>query len=380
MIDFSLTEEQIAIQKLVRDFVKKEIIPVAKQYDATAEFPWPIVKKAYKIGLWNLAVPEEYGGQGVGSHVTESIVFEELAYGCLGIFGAFGGTSLALTPILLAGTQEQKKKHLCWFTKEPRLAAFALTEPDAGSDVGSVSTAAQRIGNEYIINGRKCFITHGGIADLYVIFANVDKSMGLKGLTAFIVAGNNPGIQSGKKEDKMGDRASHIADVIFEELRVPVEDRLGHEGDGFNIAMSTLDHTRPAIGSAAVGVARRALEEAVAYAKQRVQFKRSIASQQCIQFMLADIAISVETARQIVRKAAWLIDSGSTDPMLSAACKCYASDIAMKAAEDAVQILGGYGYMKDYPVEKLMRDIKITQIYEGTNQILRAVIARELLK
>jgi len=380
VIDFSLTEEQKAIQAMARDFVKKEIIPVAKDYDLNAEMPWPVIKKAFEVGLWNLNVPEEFGGEGLDSHVTEAIVAEELAYGCLGIYGAFGGTGLALTPVLLAGTDEQKKKTLRWFCNEPRLAAFALTEPNAGSDVSAMATTARREGGEYVINGSKCFITHGGIADLYVVFATVDKSKGIKGISAFIVPGNHPGISSGKKEDKLGDRASHIGDVVLEEVRVPVENRLGEEGQGFSIAMSTLDCTRPTIGAAAVGVARRALEEACRYAKEREQFGRPIATQQAIQFMVADIAMGIESARNLVWKAAWCIDSGQVSPLHSAMSKCYASDMAMQSAVDALQIFGGYGYMKDYPMEKLMRDIKITQIYEGTNQILRVVIARELLK
>lgn len=378
-MNFELTDEQIEIRKLARDFAKKEIIPVAAEYDRTAEMPWPIINKAFDIGMWNLTIPEQYGGQGF-DHFTEVLVFEELAYGCLGVFGAFGGTALAITPILIAGSVEQKKKFLPSFAESAKLAAFALTEPNAGSDASAVKTVAKKVGNDYILNGTKCFITHGGIADLYVIFASTDRSKGLKGLTAFIVPGDSPGLKMGKKEDKMGDRASHIGEVIIEELRVPAENLLGKEGDGFKIAMKTLDITRPTIAAAAVGVTQRAIDEAVEYAKMRTQFGKAIADNQAIQFMLADMAMSVLASRSLVWQSAAKIDAGQPDSMLSATAKCVASDTAMKVTVDALQIFGGYGYMKEYPMEKLMRDAKITQIYEGTNQILRQVVASILLR
>ncbi|HBY05253.1 MAG TPA: acyl-CoA dehydrogenase [Desulfotomaculum sp.] len=376
---FELTSEQKEIQRLARDFAKKEIIPVASEYDKKAEMPWPIIQKAFDIGLWNLNVPEKYGGQGVDC-LTEVLIYEEIAYGCLGVFGAFGGTGLALTPLLLSGTEEQKEKYLTGFTKSAKLAAFALTEPNAGSDASAVSTRAQKVGDEYIINGVKCFITHGGIADLHTVFASIDRSKGIKGLTAFIIPAGTTGLSMGKKEDKMGDRASHIAEVLLEDVRVPVANRLGNEGEGFKIAMRTLDITRTTIAAAAVGVAQRAVDEAVRYAKQRVQFGKTIAEQQAIQFMLADMAMSVLASRSLVWQAAAKVDAGQVDGMLSATAKCVASDTAMKVTVDALQIFGGYGYMKEYPMEKLMRDAKITQIYEGTNQIQRQIIAGYLLK
>ncbi|MBE3589172.1 MAG: acyl-CoA dehydrogenase family protein [Thermoanaerobacteraceae bacterium] len=379
MVGFQLTDEQLAVQDLARKFTRKEIIPVAREYDERAEMPWPVIHKAFEIGLWNLNIPEEYGGQGL-DELTQVIVYEELAYGCLGIFGAFGGNALAVTPLLIAGTEEQKRRFLIPFCEKASLAAFALTEPNAGSDVSSLATTAVRRGDEYVLNGTKCFITHGGIADLYTIFAATDKSRGTKGISAFLVPGNTPGLYMGKKEDKMGDRASHIGEVIMEDVRVPVENLLGREGEGFKIAMRTLDITRPSIGAAALGVARRAFEEALAYSRQRVQFGKPICANQAIQFMLADMAIGIESARALLWKAAWHVDQGEPSTMLSAMSKCYASDMAMKAAVDALQIFGGYGYMKDYPLEKLMRDVKITQIYEGTNQIQRMVIAGQLLK
>jgi acyl-CoA dehydrogenase len=376
---FELTDEQKEIQRLARDFTKKEIIPVAAEYDKKAEMPWPIIQKAFDIGLWNLNVPEKYGGQGVDC-LTEALIYEEIAYGCLGVFGAFGGTGLALTPLLLSGTEEQKEKFLTAFTKSAKLAAFALTEPNAGSDASSVSTRAQKVGDEYTINGVKCFITHGGIADLHTVFASTDRSKGIKGLTAFIIPAGTTGLSMGKKEDKMGDRASHIAEVLLEDVRVPVANRLGNEGEGFKIAMRTLDITRTTIAAAAVGVAQRAVDEAVRYAKQRVQFGKPIAEQQAIQFMLADMVMAVLASRSLVWQAAAKVDAGQVDGVLSATAKCVASDTAMKVTVDALQIFGGYGYMREYPMEKLMRDAKITQIYEGTNQIQRQIIATALLK
>lgn len=376
---FDLTDEQKEIRKLARDFAMNEIIPVAAEYDVKAEMPWPIIQKAFDIGMWNLNIPEKYGGQGL-DHLTEVLVYEEIAYGCLGVFGAFGGNGLALTPLLISGTDEQKKRFLPAFAEKARLAAFALTEPNAGSDASSISTNARQVGNEYILNGAKCFITHGGIADLHTVFASTDKSLGIKGLSAFLIPAGTPGLSMGKKEDKMGDRASHIAEVLLEDVCVPVENRLGNEGEGFKIAMRTLDITRPTIAAGALGVAQRALAEAINYAKQRVQFGKPIAEYQAIQFTLADMAMAVMASRALVWQAAAKIDLGQVDRMLSATAKCIASDTAMKVTVEALQIFGGYGYMKDYPMEKLMRDAKITQIYEGTNQIQRQVIAGILLK
>jgi acyl-CoA dehydrogenase len=379
VVSFQLTEEQIAIKDLARKFTEKEIIPVAAEYDEKSEMPWPVIKKAFEIGLWNLNIPEEYGGQGL-DELTQVIVYEELAYGCLGVFGAFGGNALAVTPLLIAGTEEQKKRFLPEFCSKPSLAAFCLTEPNAGSDVSRLATTACREDNTYVLNGTKCFITHGGIANLYTIFAATDRTKGAKGISAFLVRGDTPGLYMGKKENKMGDRASHIGEVIIEDVRVPAENLLGKEGEGFMIAMKTLDITRPSIGAAALGVARRAFEEALKYSKERVQFGKPICENQAIQFMFADMAISIESARALLWKAAWHIDQGEPDIALSAMSKCYASDIAMRITVDALQIFGGYGYMKDYPMEKLMRDAKITQIYEGTNQIQRIVIANKLLR
>ncbi|EHQ89434.1 acyl-CoA dehydrogenase family protein [Desulfosporosinus youngiae] len=375
MISFELTDEQKELQAMVRKFTKNEIIPVAAEYDQKNEMPWPIIQKGFEIGLWNFNLPQKYNGLEL-DHVTEAILIEELAYGCLGISGAWDGNTLALTPILIAGTEEQQDRWLPQFAEKPLLGSFCLTEPGAGSDAKSMVTRAEKVGDDYIINGTKCFITHGGIASMYTVFAKVKGS---KKISAFLVSGDNPGVSMGKVEDKLGDRASHIAEVIFEDVRVPAKDLLGQEGDGFKIAMQTLDRTRMSIGAAAVGVARRALEESIEYAKVRTQFGKPIGQHQGIGFMLADMATKVEAARSLVFLAASEIDAKRIDPKFGAMCKLYAADIAMEVTVDAVQIHGGYGYMKDYPVEKLMRDAKILQIYEGTQQVQRMVIAGRLL-
>jgi len=375
VISFELTDEQREMQTMVRKFVKNEIIPVAEEYDRESKMPWPIIEKAFEIGLWNFNLPTKYGGLDL-DHVTEAILIEELSYGCLGISGAWDGNTLAMTPILLAGTEEQKDRWLPQFAEKPTLAAFCLTEPSAGSDAGGMLTKAEKVGDEYIINGTKCFITHGGISKMNTVFA---KLKGDKRISAFLVDGDTPGISMGKVEDKLGDRASHIAEVIFEDVRVPAKDLLGKEGKGFNIAMQTLDRTRMSIGAAAVGVARRGLEESIEYAKIRKQFGKPIGQHQAIGFMLADMATKVEAARCLVLLAASEIDAGRVDSKYGAMCKLYAGDIANEVAIDAVQIHGGYGYMKDYPVEKLMRDAKILQIYEGTQQVQRMVIAGSIL-
>lgn len=379
MINFELTDEQREMQTMVRKFVRNEIIPVAAEYDEKSEMPWPIIQKAFDIGLWNFNLPARYGGLAL-DHVTEAILIEEIAYGCLGISGAWDGNTLALTPILIAGTEEQQDRWLPQFAEAPVLAAFCLTEPSAGSDAAGMLTRAEKSGDDYILNGTKCFITHGGISNMYTVFAKTERGKGTKGISAFLVAGNAPGVSMGKVEDKLGDRASHIAEVIFENVRVPGKDLLGKEGDGFKIAMQTLDRTRMSIGAAAVGVARRALEESIEYAKTRSQFGKPIGQHQAVGFMLADMATKVEAARSLVLLAASEIDAHRIDPKYGAMCKLFAGDIAMEVTVDAVQVHGGYGYMKDYPVEKLMRDAKILQIYEGTQQVQRMVIAGTILR
>lgn len=379
MIDFSLTDEQRALRALAREFAQKEMAPVAREYDQSGEFPWPVVHKAHEIGLMNVTVPEEYGGGGLGS-LEDCLVGEEMAAGCMGIAAGILANTLATTPIVLAGTEEQKRTFLPPLCAEPCLGAFALTEPGSGSDAASITTRARRVGDEYVLSGTKRFITNGGVASLYIIFATLNPELRHKGICAFVVPRETSGLSVGKEEDKMGQRASNTTEVILEDAVVPAFNRLGEEGEGFKVAMRTLDYSRAGIASTAVGVARAAMEAAIAYARERVQFGRPIAKFQAIQFMLADMAIKIETARLICWKAAWLIDHGQPNRLDSAIAKCYASDIAMQVTTDAVQVFGGYGYIKEYPVEKYMRDAKLIQIYEGTNQIQRLVISRALLR
>lgn len=379
MIAFELTQEQKDLQRLAREFTEKEIIPIAQEYDEKEEVPWDLIPKAHAAGLMNLNIPVEYGGQGL-DHVTELIVSEELSRGCAGIATMLGANGLAVTPILIAGTEEQKRKYLTYLCEKPRLAAFGLTEPDAGSDVASIATTATPDGNSYILNGVKHFITNGGIADLYTIFATVDRSRGVRGISAFIVPGDTPGLRMGKKERKMGIRASHTGEVILEEVRVPKENLLGNEGQGFRIAMQTLDRTRPGVGIQGVGIARAAYEAAVKYAKERIQFGKPIAANQAIQFMLADMAMLIDAARLLCWRAAWQIDAGNPSSLAGSMAKAFATDVAMKVTTEALQIFGGYGYMRDYPMEKYMRDAKIHQIFEGTNQIQRVVMSANILQ
>jgi acyl-CoA dehydrogenase len=379
MVDLKLTEEQLRLRELAREFAQKEIAPVAAELDREQKFSQAIVDKYFAIGLLHGAVPEEYGGGGLGS-LDGVIVAEELGAACAGVASSLGANHLGLTPFLIAGSPELKKELLTQHCAAPNLAAFCLTEPGAGSDVASMRSTATRDGDEFIINGTKHFITNGGVASLYSVFANEDLSAGHKGISCFMVPANTPGVSRGKKEDKMGQRAADTREVIFENARVPARYRLGKGRDGFKIAMMTLDDSRAGVAAAAVGIARASLDAAVRYAKERVQFGKPIAQQQGIQFMLADMAIKVEAARMLVWQAANLHDQGLRNTKESAIAKCFAGDTAMQVSTDAVQVLGGYGYMKDYPVEKYMRDAKLHQIYEGTNQIQRLVIANELLR
>lgn len=379
MVSFQLSDEQQAIRALAREFSQKEIAPVAAELDRTGEHPQAVMEKAWEAGLLNLTIPEEYGGVGLGTF-EEVLVAEEFAAGCAGITTSVLANSLALTPILIAGTPEQLRKFVQPFTEQPLLAAFCLTEPNAGSDVAGMQSTAERHGDEYVINARKHWITNGSVASLYTLFAKTDPSERHRGISAFIVPADLPGISHGKKEDKMGQRASDTREVIFEEVRVPVANRLGDEGQGWVIAMKTLDKARPGVAALGVGVARAALSAALEYATQREQFGQPIINFQMIQQMLADMAIGIETARLMVWKAAWLVDNGQDNNYESSIAKAYATDVAMQATTDAVQVFGGYGYSREYPVEKYMRDAKLLQIYEGTNQIQRVVIARNLLK
>jgi len=378
VIDFSLTEEQQALQAMAKEFALKEMRPNAARYDRGDAFPQEIMEKAFAAGFLTCNIPEEYGGGGLGD-VDTVVVSEELAAGCAGMFTTIMANALAFTPIILFGTDEQKKKFLAPFTKEMGFASFCLTEREAGSDAGSLKTKAEKKGSEYIINGSKCFITNGGIARLYVVFALTDPEKGARGISAFIVPRDTPGIVIGKEEDKLGHRASNTVEMFFEDVRVPQENLLGKEGLGFIVAMRTLDKTRVSVGAAGVGVAKAALEYAIDYAKTRAQFGKPIATFQHIAFKIAQMAMEVNAARQLVYYAAWLADQGKPCGKESAMAKCFGSDVAMNTTIDCLQIFGGYGYMKDYPMEKLMRDAKLLQIYEGTNEIQRLIISREVI-
>lgn len=378
MIDFSLTEEQKALQETAREFAEKEMKPNAAIYDRGEEFPEDIMKKAFEVGFLTCTIPREYGGGGLND-VDTVIISEELAVGCAGMYTTMMVNALAYTPIILFGTDEQKKKFLTPQTEKMSFAAFCLTEREAGSDVISLKTKAEKVGSEYIINGSKCFISNGGIASFYVVFANSNPERGARGLSAFIVPRETPGVTVGKAEDKMGHRASNTVELFFEDVKIPEENLLGKEGIGFIIAMKTLDKTRAPVGAAGVGVARAALEYAVEYAKERRQFGKPVALFQNTAFKIAQMAIEISAARNLVWHAAWLMDEGKPCGKESAMAKAFGSDVAMKVTTDALQILGGYGYMKDYPMEKLMRDAKLLQIYEGTNEIQRLVISREVI-
>lgn len=378
MIDFSLTEEQLALQKMAREFAEKEMKPNAAKYDKGEEFPEDVMKKAFDVGFLTCTIPKEYEGGGLNDLDTV-IISEELAAGCAGMYTTMMVNALAYTPIIMYGTEEQKKTYLIPQTEEMSFASFCLTEREAGSDAGSIKTKAIKKGDEYIINGSKCFISNGGIASFYTIFALTDPEKGPRGMSAFIVPRESPGLSIGKVEDKMGHRASNTAELHFDDLRVPAENLLGKEGLGFIIALKTLDRTRAPVGAAGVGVARAALEYAVDYAKTRIQFGRPIALFQHLAFKIAQMATEIDAARYLVWRAAWLMDQEKPCGKESAMAKAFGSDVAMSVTTEALQILGGYGYMKDYPMEKLFRDAKLLQIYEGTNEIQRLVISREII-
>ncbi|MGB8646506.1 MAG: acyl-CoA dehydrogenase family protein, partial [Anaerolineae bacterium] len=358
-ISFELSEEQRQFQELAHDFAENEIRPVAAEYDEKEEFPWPVVEKAHKLGLMSYAFPEECGGAGATSAMTAVLISEELAWGCAGIATAIGGTGLCATPILVAGTDAQKKKYLGRLadTSKLKLGAYAITEPNAGSDVSSLRTSAKKVDGGYVLNGTKQFITNGGLADIYTVFATLDPSLGADGICAFIVE-KEMGVKSGRKERKMGIRASTTAQVIFDDVFVPDENRLGEEGEGFVVAMKTFEHTRPEVAALAVGVARAAFEYALDYSTQREQFGRQIAKFQAISFMLADMATAIDASRLLTWRSAWLLDQGQPQNKEASMAKLFAADTAMKVTTDAVQILGGVGYTREYPVEKWMRDAK----------------------
>ena len=377
MIDFTLTDEQRNLREMAHDFAVKEIRPVAWEYDRDSTWPEDVIEKAWQVGLMNSHIPEEFGGPGAG-YLDGCLIEEELSWGCSGIQTTLGCNGLASTPVLIGGSEEIKKEYLGRLTEAPLLASFCLTEPDAGSDVSGMRTTATRRDDKYVINGSKCFITNGGHANWYTVFAKTDKDAGHRGISAFVVP-RDAGVVVDKKEDKLGQRASNTATISFNDVEIPAANLLAEENHGFKVAMMTLDRTRPGVAAMATGIARAAFEFAVEYSKERVQFGVPIAMHQAVQFMIADMATDIEASRLLTWRSAAMLDDGERNTLVSSHAKRFAADAAMKVATDAVQIFGGYGFIKDYPVEKLFRDAKIMQLYEGTSQIQRLVIARETL-
>ncbi len=379
-MDYLLTDEQKMIRELARKIADEKIRPVAAKYDQNEEYPWEVIKVIAESDLFGLFVPEEYGGMSVGV-LNLCLATEEFSRACGGIAVCYAASALGTFPIVLFGNDAQKKKYLPDIAKGKKIVAFGITEPEAGSDASAIKTTARKEGNYYILNGLKHFITNGGEAEIYTVIAMTDKTKGARGATAFIVEKDTPGFTFGKKEEKLGIRASSTRELVFTDCKIPADNLLAREGMGFIVTMKTFDISRPGVAAQALGIAQGALDVAVKYSKERQQFGKSISSFQGIQWMLADMATEVEAARALVYSCAREIDAGAKDVGKdSAMAKLYASDVAMKVSTDAVQILGGYGYMRDYPAEKYMRDAKITQIYEGTNQIQRNIIALQLIK
>jgi acyl-CoA dehydrogenase len=379
MFDFEPTEEQRALIETARRFARERIIPVAAECDRESKFPKSVFDAAHAIGLVNPTLPAEYGGSGL-SDLDSSLVTEELAYGCSGIQTSLTANTLGLTPIKLAGTEAQKKKYFGWLVSEPVMVSYATSEPSMGSDVAAMQCRASKDSQGgWVLNGTKQWITNGSLASFYIVFATVDPALKHKGIGAFIVERSQSGVKPGRHEDKLGQRASDTAQVVLDEVHIPAAQVLAVPGEGFKLAMETFNQTRPDIGAIAVGIMRRCLDECLAYARERKAFGVPIAQHQLVQAMLADMKIRIEATKLLVRKGAWSLDRGVRDPMTSSCAKAFGADAAMQSAIDAVQIFGGYGYVKDYPVEKLMRDAKILQIYEGTAQVQRLVIARQLI-
>jgi acyl-CoA dehydrogenase len=377
MLDFDLTTEQKTLVEETRRFTREKIIPVAAEADRTHQFPMDVFKEAWELGFVGPTIPEEYGGAGM-TEIDNVLLTEELAFGCTGIQTSMTANTLAATPILIAGNDAQKKKYLGLLTSEPVFASYAITESAAGSDAAGIQTRCRKDGNDWIINGEKIYITNGAWARWYVVFATVDPTRRHKGIMAFVIDRDAPGVSVGKTEDKLGQRASNTAVINFEDVRVTSANVLAEEGHGFKLAMQTFDRTRPDIGAGACGIMRRALEESVAYALERKTFGVPIAEHQMVQAMIAEMGIKYEATRLLVWKAAWQIDNGGRNSLVASYSKAFGADSAMQVATDAVQVFGGNGYITEYPVEKLMRDAKILQIYEGTSQIQRMVIAKNL--
>jgi acyl-CoA dehydrogenase len=377
MVDFTLSDEQKNLRELAHDFAAKEIRPVAWELDREGTWPQAIIDKAHEVGLMNTHIPEEYGGAGL-NYLDGCIIEEELSWGCSGVQTSLGANGLASAPVMLGGSEDVKREFAEELISEPKLASFCLTEPDAGSDVSGMRTRAVRKGDKYVLNGSKCFITNGSYADFFVVYAKTDPEAGHRGISAFLVRKDDTVIVD-KKEDKMGQRASNTATITFNDTEVDARYLLGEENKGFKLAMMVLDRTRPGVAAMATGISRAAFEFAATYSKERVQFGVPIAMHQAIQFMIADMATKVHLSRLATWNSAVLLDQGKRNTLESSHAKRFAADSAMEIATDAVQIYGGYGFIKDYPVEKLMRDAKIMQLYEGTSQIQRLVIARETL-
>jgi acyl-CoA dehydrogenase len=379
MIGFGLTEEQQGLKDLAHDFAVNEMRPVIEHHDNTGEYPWEIVNKAHELGIINTHVPEKWGGLGLGC-MDAAILGEELAWGCTGIGTALEANGLALQPVIEGGSDYILKKYVAPMVERVSMAAYCVTEPGAGSDVAALRTTAEKRGDTYILNGTKMWITNAGVADWYFVLAYTDRDAGYKGMTAFVVESAWDGVEFGKKEKNLGQRASDTRPVTFTDVEVPAANVVGKVGAGWMLAMGAFDHTRPLVAAAAVGLARSAYEHARSYALERKTMGRPIAHHQAIGFMLADMAKDIEAARMLVWKAAWMKDSGQRNTKYASMAKCFAADAAHRIASDAVQIYGGYGYSNEYPVEKLLRDSKIFQIYEGTSQIQRVIISRELLR
>jgi acyl-CoA dehydrogenase len=378
VVDFTLTDEQKDLRELAHSFAEKEMRPVAWEYDKDGTWPGDVINKAWEVGLMNTHVPEAYGGPGL-DYLSGCVIEEEVGWGCSGIGTSLMANGLAAAPVALGGSEETKKKYLGGLIEEPKLASFCLTEPDAGSDVAGMKTRAVKQGDKYILNGSKCFITNGTYADWFTVYAKTDPEAGHRGMSAFVVDANADGVTVDKKEDKMGQRASNTATISFNDVEVPAENLLAEENKGFKLAMMTLDRTRPGVAAMAVGIARAAFEFATEYSKERVQFGVPIAMHQAIQFMIADMATKVDAGRLLTWDSAVQLDQGRRNSLRSSEAKRFAADSAMEVTTDAVQVYGGYGFIKEYPVEKLMRDAKIMQLYEGTSQIQRLVIAKEVL-
>ncbi|OGW53919.1 MAG: acyl-CoA dehydrogenase [Nitrospirae bacterium RBG_19FT_COMBO_55_12] len=379
-MDYLLTEEQIMIRDLARQIAVEKIAPARAELDEHGTFPWDIMKAMAQADLFGLFIPEEFGGLGKKS-LELCIAVEELSKACLGVSTSYAANALGTYPLLLFGSDAQKKKYLSDIAAGKRLVAFGLTEANAGSDASGIQTTAKLQGNEYVLNGTKQWITNGGEAEIYTIIAITDKSKGPRGASAFVVEKGTPGFTFGKKENKMGIRASATTELIFNNCRIPRENLIAKEGMGFIVAMKTLDSSRTGVGAQGVGVAQGAIDEAIKFAKHRIQFGQPVTSFQAVQHMLADMQTQTEAARALVYSVARFVDTGAKDvSRASAMAKLFATDVAMKVTTDAVQVMGGSGYMKEYPVEKMMRDAKILQIYEGTNQIQRNVVAQDMIK